>query len=311
MSTVNVQVNPSYLCNFRCHFCYLTEEQLSSKDLIPLEKIEGYLKEITQYREIDIIDLYGGEISLLPKGYVEELLPLLVSYCNRFNALTNLSTIRDWFYYPFINLCISYDFDAREQHDKVFNNLLELTSNGRSFALNLLATPHVMSLDTDEMAKKLSLLTTLEVVEVKPYSTNQANSFNYSFLDYQEFLIRFIDSCTKYNVPCNNLELVYLALEGETHDYTSSNLFISPTGLAVLDFDLNGREYFRHFPDFPSVLKWGEREEERIKHSFCGYCKYLNRCLTEHLGEVKNLDNGCSGLYHLLEHYENKGSKTL
>ena len=56
---MNVSINPSYFCNFRCDFCYLTEEQLSDQKKIELEKLDDLLSQIPN---IEHVDLYGGEI---------------------------------------------------------------------------------------------------------------------------------------------------------------------------------------------------------------------------------------------------------
>ena len=38
MKPITVSINPSYFCNFRCDFCYLTSEQLGDqKDLADFE----------------------------------------------------------------------------------------------------------------------------------------------------------------------------------------------------------------------------------------------------------------------------------
>jgi MoaA/NifB/PqqE/SkfB family radical SAM enzyme len=61
-----VSINPSYFCNFRCDFCYLTPEQLGDQKKISLEKLDELLADIPK---IDYIDLYGGEIGALKKDY--------------------------------------------------------------------------------------------------------------------------------------------------------------------------------------------------------------------------------------------------
>jgi len=50
---ITVSVNPSYLCNFRCDFCYLTEEQLSDQKKIELEKLDDLLSQIPNIEHID------------------------------------------------------------------------------------------------------------------------------------------------------------------------------------------------------------------------------------------------------------------
>ena len=69
MNNITVSINPSYFCNFRCGFCYLTPEQLGDQKKIPLAILDQRLKEISRVRKIDWVDLYGGEIGALKKKY--------------------------------------------------------------------------------------------------------------------------------------------------------------------------------------------------------------------------------------------------
>ena len=41
-----VSINPSYFCNFRCDFCYLTPEQLGNQKKISLERLDQLLGDI-------------------------------------------------------------------------------------------------------------------------------------------------------------------------------------------------------------------------------------------------------------------------
>ena len=41
--SITVSINPTYYCNFRCDFCYLTEEQLSDRKIIKREDLEQSL----------------------------------------------------------------------------------------------------------------------------------------------------------------------------------------------------------------------------------------------------------------------------
>ena len=69
-----LSINPTYYCNFSCDFCYLTKEQLNDKSLLRLDILEQRLKEVTEKTQIDMVDLYGGEVGLLSDHYVNQLL---------------------------------------------------------------------------------------------------------------------------------------------------------------------------------------------------------------------------------------------
>ena len=61
-----VSVNPSYFCNFRCDFCYLTNEQLGDQKKISIDRLDELLSQVP---DIEHVDLYGGEIGAMKKSY--------------------------------------------------------------------------------------------------------------------------------------------------------------------------------------------------------------------------------------------------
>ena len=305
MEKITVSLNPSYLCNFRCSFCYLSHEQLGSKRLLPLNVIQGLLEEVSQYREIETIDLYGGEPLLLPRDYFFNLISVILPYVDNINVITNLSTIRDVLKHPIVNLSVSYDFHARESHEKVFENMLKLSDEGIAFNVLTLASREVIQMDTDEMAKAFSKISTLQYVEIKHYSNKQNNQFNVLDSEFESFVLKFIQSANKYGIKCNNEDLVFDSLNGTRNSFSDDHIYITPNGFAVLEFDLNNNEYFKHLDNFQEYLDWTETEKQRVnQNSYCQQCEYLGRCLSEHLREVKNLDNSCNGYYYLLKHFD-------
>ena len=53
MNNITVSINPSYFCNFRCNFCYLTSEQLGEQKKIPLPMLDKRLEKISKIRNIE------------------------------------------------------------------------------------------------------------------------------------------------------------------------------------------------------------------------------------------------------------------
>ena len=62
---MNISLNPTYYCNFRCDFCYLTKEQLNDRLTISPEHLDSKLQEVVKYEPITGMDLYGGEVGIL------------------------------------------------------------------------------------------------------------------------------------------------------------------------------------------------------------------------------------------------------
>jgi sulfatase maturation enzyme AslB (radical SAM superfamily) len=305
MKALTLSINPWYYCNFRCNFCYLTEKQLSDKTLLPLETLEQRINEILCVSKIDMVDLYGGEIGLLPKSYVNELKSLLHSY-NIFdiNVITNLSMINEIITDPDFYISVSYDFDAREDSERVMKNMALLK---KPFSILMLATPKLIQKNVDEMIGIFNNLNNLVSVEIKPYSSNQANQLNVSFKDYEEFVKKWLTNKNKkFNFV--NRDLLDSVLNKTRSSFSDDHVYITPNGnYGVLEFDLNDNEFFLEYDTLEEYFKWCEKEKNRVsKNKYCKSCEYFGNCLSEHLREVKSLDNSCNGFKLLIDWYKNE-----
>ena len=124
MRKINLSINPWYYCNFKCEFCYLTPTQLNDKTLLPIDKLNDLLIEITSQVEVGMVDLYGGELGLLPKQYWNDLIDTLHCYgIHDINIITNLSMVNDITLDERVYVSVSYDFDAREDHERIWRNM--------------------------------------------------------------------------------------------------------------------------------------------------------------------------------------------
>jgi hypothetical protein len=88
--------------------------------------------------------------------------------------------------------------------------------------------------------------------------------------------------------------------------FSDDHIYLTPSGqFAVLEFDLNNNEYFSELNSIEEYVKWALNEKSRVsKNKFCSACEYNGSCLSEHLQDVKSLDNGCNGFKHLLNWYK-------
>ena len=298
-----VSINPSYFCNFRCDFCYLTEEQLADQKKISLDRLEQLLSEVKQYRDIEWIDLYGGEIGALKKDYFYGLRDSIRKfYDDKINIITNFSMLHDGFFEDDFYLTVSYDFEAREKSDKVFQNMLQ---SPVPIAVLILAGPKVLQMNVDEMISQLNFCRSIVSVEIKPYSTNQSNNHKVTHKDFEEFVKKWIDSKTKKKFEFVNEDRIKRSLSKEYNAFSNDHIYITPNGkFAVLEFDLNDREYFLELDSFQEYLNWAKLESYTNVSHICKSCKYYGNCLTEHYRFVKDLDNSCNGYKGLLDWYE-------
>ena len=297
-----LSINPWYYCNFRCDFCYLTETQLADKKLLPLEKLEQRLTEIISVSTIDMVDIYGGEVGLLPSAYIKSLKDLLHAYgIYDINVITNLSMINEVILDPDFFISVSYDFSAREKHELVFKNMTQLTA---PFSVLMLASPQLLKYDVNEIINTLNLIPNLQSVEIKPYSQNQANQHHVQYTQFEDFVKLFLQNTNKkFNFV--NEKLIQSVLDKTRNSFSDDHVYITPSGnYGVLEFDLNDYEYFQEYETLEEYFSWCEKEKIRVqKNKFCSSCEYFGNCLSEHLRDVKSLDNSCNGFKKLINWY--------
>lgn len=302
---ITLSINPWYFCNFRCGFCYLTPEQLSDRQLLPLEILEQRIVEILSKREIGMVDLYGGEVALLPLKYVNQLKELLHMYgIYDINIITNLSVINEITTDSDFYISVSYDFDTREKNELVFRNMTQLQ---RPFSILILASKELISKNVSEMIETLNLLENLQSVEIKPYSPNQSNQEIVHYTHFEGLVKSFLQYKNK-KFQFVNEYLLQSVLDKSRSSFSDDHIYITPTGkYAVLEFDLNDNEFFLEYETLEEYFKWCDKERIRVgKNKYCSQCEYFGNCLSEHLREVKNLDKGCNGFKHLIDWYKNE-----
>ncbi len=295
---MNLSINPSYFCNFTCDFCYLTPKQLKDQTKIKIDRLDSLLSQVPQ---IDYVDLYGGEIGALNSTYYKEMKKTIRKYYEgEINIITNLSMVSPEFLKDDVYLTVSYDFECRERHDEVYMNMMSLSSD---YAVLVLATPDVMNLNVDDMIIQLNMLANLTSVEIKPYSINQSNAHKTTHKDYEEFIIKWIESDIPKQFRFGNEEYIDRALNKEYNAFSDDHVYITPSGMfGVLEFDRDDREFFLELESFEDYRIWANNEKITLS-DICMTCDYVGHCLTEHYRFVESLDNGCSGYKGLLDRY--------
>ncbi len=306
---MKVSLNPTYFCNFRCSFCYLTLDQLDDPKTIRMDILDSRLKEVNEFQEITAIDLYGGEVGLMSEQKWYELKDVIRRhYKGRINVITNLSRIHKGFLDDDIELSVSYDFDVRQAHTSVRNNMLALE---KDFSVLVLASKGILEKDTNAMITELNMFNNVKSVEIKPYSTNQANADEVTFRDYEEFVKQWIEFPTKRFDFINEF-LIEDSLEGLSNSFSDDHIYITPNGkFGVLEFDANDNEFFMELDRIDQYVDWTKREKARVSaNGTCVSCEYFGKCLSEHLREVKDLTNSCNGFKGLLDWYKDERLET-
>lgn len=305
MKPITLSINPTFYCNLSCAFCYLTPQQLKDRRRIALEVLEERIDEVLAAGyTVTHVDLYGGEVLLLPEDYLNAIKTMLHARgIDDIVLITNLTLVNSAALDEDFELGVSYDFTAREKSELVFSNLITLP---RWFNLLTLASREFLDQVTpDEFVQTVNLLSNANSVEIKPYSENQANQQPVSFKEYEDFVWAVIHHPDRTFYFENESQLIK-SLDGKRNAYSDDHLYITPNGrFAVLEFDLNDREYFLELDSIQNYEMWTVKEKARVnKNQFCGNCEFKGRCLSEHLREVKSLDESCNGFHGLLVRWQ-------
>ena len=299
---LTISLNPTYLCNFRCEFCYLTPEQLADRKKLDIGHFSSMLDSINEAGYyVDHIDLYGGEIGLLSEEYLDDLDTVIDLQTDAsISLITNLSKIHPYFLKDHVDLSVSLDFEAREKHELVLGNMAKIS---KPIAILMLASPNLLKLDINRMIGILNTYQNVVSVEIKPYSSNQSNTLPVTDKEYEEFVKQWLISPIRKNFTFINKNRIKDSLSGLYSAYSDSHVYITPNGkFGVLEFDLEQNEYFLEMDSFDEYLLWARLEKTKVKSNpICSTCPYLGRCLTEHYRDVKSIENSCSGFRHLLD----------
>lgn len=305
--SMNLSINPTYYCNFRCDFCYLTKAQLGDRHKITPLWLHNSMQQITD--PISHIDLYGGEIGLLSSDYYYSIKDVIRTYYDGpININTNLSAFPDFFRDEDVTLSVSYDFHAREKEQFVLDNMMK---TDKEISVLILASPKVLEMDVEFMVFTLNMIYNVTSVEIKPYSINQANAHPVTHKDFEDFVIRFDEAKTAKNFDFQNIHNIYRSIDREYDAFSNDHVYITPSGkFGVLEFDQYDKEYFKEYESYHEYKQWAKEEPEKNLSDICKKCKYYGNCLTEHYRYVKDLTNSCNGYKGLLEYYERMESQT-
>jgi MoaA/NifB/PqqE/SkfB family radical SAM enzyme len=305
---VTISINPSYFCNFDCEFCYLTPDQLNDKKLLPFNKIQIQIDEVQTLFDISCVDIYGGEVGLLPQSYLENILGLFDEE-TEINVITNFSKINPAFYDERVNLSVSWESTIRRKSNQVLENMKNFK---KDINLLMLAGSEMLSWDDEKIQSivdTVSSVKSIKTLEIKPYSSNQSNDFGITFLEFENLVKKWMSYSGDYIfVNEENLKSVF---SGTSNSFSDNHIYISPAGdLEVLDFDSNDREFFRKVDSVEGYWQWANMEKLTVSNnSFCQKCEYLGSCLSEHLRKVDSVDESCNGFIKLIEWYKEGGHR--
>jgi sulfatase maturation enzyme AslB (radical SAM superfamily) len=307
---MKLSITPSYLCNLKCNFCYYYD-WLEDRKLLDLDILDRHLDEIQRTSPIEYIDIYGGEISILPPTYVRELCSIIEKYYKgEISIVSNFVRPEKYFFHEtFFNpqqykLFVSYDFDCRQNHNQVWTNIQAYNGD-----INILcvATPCLMSKNIEDMIQFFNSSHNIVSVDIKSYSSSMHNDLGVKWSNYESFMQKWISAKTKKQFTCRIEYNLAECISGSRNAWNDNHIFISPSGnMEIIQFDPNGREYFTKLESLDEFFKYANLEKEKIKNNiYCSRCTWIGKCLTEQYREVLEINNSCNGFKNLIDWYKN------
>lgn len=253
--------------------------------------------------QIDHIDLYGGEISALPVEYQHELMDVIRKhYSGNININTNLIKVSPLLFEPDVTASVSFDGPARERWETVLCNIAALPID---IAVLILCSPNVLEFGAQNMMDIVNGFRNIISVEIKPYSSNQSNDLPVTYEQFEEYVKEWLSKQRGFRFNFENRERILNSLVGGYNAWSDDHLYVTPTGkFAVLEFDINDREFFLELETFDEYIEWTKREKIRVANSHCNNCEFRGRCLTEHYRYVEDVEQSCNGFYKLLHWYD-------
>ena len=291
---IEVNVMPNYFCNYFCEYCYLGSLRENRK-IIDTELLIKNLEDISSRYNIDRIGVYGGEISLLPKNKLEELVHVCKKFSDNIVLISNMSNDID---INEVRFATSLNYE-RTNYEGTKLKLLFTDKNNLS--INIVVTPSILKRDIDSLMKELDLYGAN--IELVRYSPSKTNSFKYNISDkeFEDYLKLFISKykSRKNKFTLSNISMLDDCLEKKYSPCMDSVIFISPYNkLCFIDFDGN-MEFFHSVESIDDYIANVENEYRKYTEK-CGACEYFGHCYAEHL----NLNEKCCGMKSLLKWYE-------
>lgn len=290
-----VSLCPTFFCNQKCSYCYLGNLR-NDKSILDLNILSPVLSNITC--NINNIEIFGGEISLLSKDYLNNLKSICLKYCQNIFVITNMTyDISD----IFDNITFSLN-EEREDYLKIKNNLMYYE---KPYNLSIVVLPSVIKKGAKQVLESINY-SNCRYVTFQKYSPSILNdALIVSDNDYENFLKDVIDYYIEnkekmyYNITnINDISNVY---NGNYSPLMEENVFINYKGQYGCVLHNDNKEYFKWFDTFAEWLNETKKEKEKYKER-CSNCLYYNHCYAEHL----NFNKSCSGNKDLLTYFKGK-----
>ena len=301
-----LHVMPTYQCNLICPYCYLGTKRSNNK-IMPIESLKEKLNELkASLYIVDAVNIYGGEITLLSREYLHDLIDVLQNVTENISVTSNLFNSKAWKTiewirkdYPKIHIATSIN-DERPHNNELIQKLL--MQEKHDISLTYVVTPSLLKKPIQEIFHEIEMISSS--VEFLRYSPSHLNPYwKESNKAYEDFLIRIINEYQKgiYNFYLHNIDDIRNCIDKTYNPYLDSNVFLNPDGkFCIVDY-IDGKESFLAV-SLTRLIKEAQ-EEKAFWQDRCYGCKYIDHCYAEHM-KINAKGDSCCGCKKLLRFYE-------
>ena len=294
-----ISICPNFFCNLNCTYCYLGKHR-KNNNILSLPILKNNLDDILNtFKNIEAINIFGGEISLLSEDYLVELNNLCKKYTKNIYITTN--GLNDNIFNIFDNFSISYN-EERKSNNIIKHKLLYFEKN---YNLSIVLLPSILN-DNPQVFFDSINHSNCKHITFQFYSPSVTADKNYMITDKEQaeclkrYLTYYLKNNNKYFFKITNLYTIKDCLLKRFDPLQSSNIFILPNGsFASIKYTNTNLEYFKPYTNINAFIEDCQNEIFKYKQK-CSSCKYYKHCYTEHL----NLNKKCSGYKSLLDYFE-------
>lgn len=278
----------TYFCNFRCPFCFIPTELKAIKNRMDLNWLERQLFLLSKKGGLDSgLTLLGGEPCILPQSYLSDVVSLCSKYVKP-KCITNLSHFLPIF--EKTDLIVSYDFDVRQDKNKVLYNIMQLT---QPFALSTVMTYPLVSRGSSSIINLVDSLSYCSRIDL--HFLEMMSHISPSLNPTQQQLISFLRGCVGHKkVNIANLSNFKGIINLNFDNYSDRICLLPDNTYGVTSIS---EASYEKAPTLEEALLLYNKNISLIKEGICKNCEFLGSCCARNF----NL-NECVGKKQVCEY---------
>lgn len=295
---IYIDIMLSFHCKKDCPYCYLGDLRSDERRVSP-EMVDSRLAELWDYGyHAGNVEIYGGDMALLPKEYIDNIIKVCRKYTNFVTAIGNPWKGYDRKHYKDV---LSINKERKDYYD----NITQLCKEGDVDIITVALPPELEESPTYFLDKFQGSTGSLFIIPYFKSVYNKVCAHSLTNREYCDFLIRIIDAYldNSYTFTLANIGILEDAFNGQYNPFADGSVYIGPDGR--LGRPKYNEKYEEYFEWYNSVEEWelDTLKERREAIYTCGTCEYYGRCVADHMRPYRE-DDVCCGYKPLLKWWE-------